>query len=206
MLKAVTPNTRVMFVANPNNPTGAVAPLPTALAYITGEAHPPGYDYQPTNVVFDERSEDTPFNRTLKAALRRAGPPRRREEDPARAGEQPVDRFGPGGLRPHRGRPAERAQRRDVDGRGLRGQPLSPFLPSGVDVDTGGLDGPPVRAVFIRAPWIAEHGEDVEILASVDGHPVAARQGNVLAISFHPEIAGESRLHEMFLREAAVRA
>jgi 5'-phosphate synthase pdxT subunit len=63
-----------------------------------------------------------------------------------------------------------------------------------------------VRAVFIRAPWIAEHGEDVEILASVDGHPVAARQGNLLAISFHPEIAGETRLHGLFLREAAVRA
>ena len=68
------------------------------------------------------------------------------------------------------------------------------------------LEGDAVRAVFIRAPWIAEHGEDVEILASVDGHPVAARQGNLLAISFHPEIAGETRLHELFLREAAVRA
>jgi 5'-phosphate synthase pdxT subunit len=63
-----------------------------------------------------------------------------------------------------------------------------------------------VRAVFIRAPRIAEHGDGVEILASVDGHPVAARQDNLLAISFHPEIAGESRLHDMFLREAAVRA
>ena len=63
-----------------------------------------------------------------------------------------------------------------------------------------------MRAVFIRAPWIAEHGEDVEILATVDGHPVAARQGNLLAISFHPEIAGEDRLHGLFLREAAVRA
>jgi 5'-phosphate synthase pdxT subunit len=74
------------------------------------------------------------------------------------------------------------------------------------DLRIPGIDGPPVRAVFIRAPWIAEHGEDVEILASVDGHPVAARQGNLLAISFHPEIAGETRLHELLLREAAVRA
>jgi 5'-phosphate synthase pdxT subunit len=74
------------------------------------------------------------------------------------------------------------------------------------DLRIPGVDGPPVRAVFIRAPWIAEHGEDVEILASVDGHPVAARQGHVLAISFHPEIAGETRLHELFLREAQVRA
>ena len=74
------------------------------------------------------------------------------------------------------------------------------------DLRIPGIDGPPVRAVFIRAPWITEHGEDVEILASVDGHPVAARQGNLLAISFHPEIAGENRLHELFLREASVRA
>jgi 5'-phosphate synthase pdxT subunit len=74
------------------------------------------------------------------------------------------------------------------------------------DLRIPGIDGPPVRAVFIRAPWIAEHGDGVEILASVDGHPVAARQGNLLAISFHPEIAGESRLHALFLREASVRA
>jgi 5'-phosphate synthase pdxT subunit len=74
------------------------------------------------------------------------------------------------------------------------------------DLRIPGISGPPVRAVFIRAPWIAEHGDDVEILASVDGHPVAARQGNLLAISFHPEIAGESRLHELFLREAVVSA
>ncbi len=74
------------------------------------------------------------------------------------------------------------------------------------DLRIPGISGPPVRAVFIRAPWIAEHGDDVEILASVDGHPVAARQGQLLAISFHPEIAGETRLHDLFLREAAVRA
>jgi pyridoxal 5'-phosphate synthase pdxT subunit len=74
------------------------------------------------------------------------------------------------------------------------------------DLRIPGVAGPPVRAVFIRAPWIAEHGEGVEILASVDGHPVAAREGNLLAISFHPELAGETRLHELFLREAAVRA
>ena len=74
------------------------------------------------------------------------------------------------------------------------------------DLRIPGISGPPVRAVFIRAPWIAEHGDGVEILASVDGHPVAARQGNLLAISFHPEIAGETRLHELFLREAGVFA
>ena len=62
-----------------------------------------------------------------------------------------------------------------------------------------GVEGEPVRAVFIRAPWVEEHGDAVEVLAAVDGHPVAVRHGNLLAISFHPEIAGESRLHELFL-------
>ncbi len=68
------------------------------------------------------------------------------------------------------------------------------------DLDIPGIEGDPVRAVFIRAPWIEEHGDDVEILAAVDGHPVAARQGKLLVISFHPEIAGETRIHELFLR------
>ena len=74
------------------------------------------------------------------------------------------------------------------------------------DLRIPGIDGPPVRAVFIRAPWIAEAGEAVEILASVDGHPVAARQDNMLVISFHPEIAGERRVHELFLRAVRDRA
>jgi 5'-phosphate synthase pdxT subunit len=68
------------------------------------------------------------------------------------------------------------------------------------DLEIPGIEGGPVRAVFIRAPWLAEHGDGVEILASVDGHPVAARQDNMLVISFHPEIAGENRVHELFLR------
>jgi 5'-phosphate synthase pdxT subunit len=74
------------------------------------------------------------------------------------------------------------------------------------DLDIPGIDGGPVRAVFIRAPWIAEHGDAVEILAAVDGHPVAARQGEMLVISFHPEIAGETRVHELFLRGVRERA
>jgi 5'-phosphate synthase pdxT subunit len=69
------------------------------------------------------------------------------------------------------------------------------------DLRIPGVSGPPVRAVFIRAPWVAEHGEDVEILASIDGHPVVARQGRVLVIAFHPEIAGERRVHELFLEQ-----
>lgn len=71
------------------------------------------------------------------------------------------------------------------------------------DLDLG-FDGGPVRAVFIRAPWIAEHGPSVEVLASVDGHPVAARQGTTTVVSFHPELSGDTRVHEHFL--AAVRA
>ena len=67
------------------------------------------------------------------------------------------------------------------------------------DVDVEGIAGAPVRAVFIRAPWIAEHGDQVDVLATVDGHPVAIRQGNVIAVSFHPEISGETRLHELLL-------
>src|SRR5829696_5842667 len=74
------------------------------------------------------------------------------------------------------------------------------------DLRIPGVEGAPVRAVFIRAPWIADAGEGVEILASVDGHPVAARQDNMLVIAFHPEIAGERRLHELFLRSVRERA
>jgi 5'-phosphate synthase pdxT subunit len=67
------------------------------------------------------------------------------------------------------------------------------------DLDFEGVSGGPVHAVFIRAPWVADHGADVEVLASVDGHPVAVRQGNVLAVAFHPELSGETRLHELLL-------
>jgi pyridoxal 5'-phosphate synthase pdxT subunit len=74
------------------------------------------------------------------------------------------------------------------------------------DLRIPGVAGPPVRAVFIRAPWVADAGEEVEILASVDGHPVAARQDNMLVIAFHPELAGERRLHELFLSQVRARA
>jgi 5'-phosphate synthase pdxT subunit len=69
------------------------------------------------------------------------------------------------------------------------------------DVEIAGIEGPPVRAVFIRAPWITEAGNAVEVLAEVDGHPVAARQGRLLTFSFHPELTGERRIHELFLRD-----
>lgn len=69
------------------------------------------------------------------------------------------------------------------------------------DVQMCGIDGPPLHGVFIRAPWIAEHGPDVEILAEVDGHAVAAREGNRLAVAFHAELTPDERLHRLFLEE-----
>jgi len=72
------------------------------------------------------------------------------------------------------------------------------------DLEFPGIDGGPVRAVFIRAPWISEHGPEVEVLAEVDGHPVAAREGTLFVISFHPELGDDRRLHAAFL--AQVRA
>ena len=60
-------------------------------------------------------------------------------------------------------------------------------------------------AIFIRAPWIAEHGPDVEILGEVDGHPVAARQGRMLAVAFHAELGDDDRLHRLFLERVRER-
>lgn len=74
------------------------------------------------------------------------------------------------------------------------------------DLEIPGIDGGPLRAVFIRAPWIAEHGEDVEILAAVEGHAVAARAGALLAVAFHPELSGDTRMHEAFLDLVRERA
>lgn len=76
------------------------------------------------------------------------------------------------------------------------GRQLSSFE---ADVELSGVSGGPVHAIFIRAPWVCEHGPGVEVLGRLDGHPVAVRQGNVLAVAFHPELAGETRLHELLL-------
>jgi len=67
------------------------------------------------------------------------------------------------------------------------------------DLEVAGIAGGPIHAVFIRAPWVTEVGADVEVLGRVDDHPVAIRRGNVLAVSFHPELAGETRLHALLL-------
>jgi 5'-phosphate synthase pdxT subunit len=69
------------------------------------------------------------------------------------------------------------------------------------DVQMAGIDGEPIRGIFIRAPWIAERGSEVEILGEVDGHPVAARQGRMLAVAFHSELSDDDRLHRLFLEE-----
>jgi 5'-phosphate synthase pdxT subunit len=71
------------------------------------------------------------------------------------------------------------------------------------DVDVRGLAGGPVRGIFIRAPWIAEHGSEVEILAELDGHPIAARQGRMLAVAFHAELTDDERIHRLFLDTVA---
>ena len=72
------------------------------------------------------------------------------------------------------------------------------------DLDLDGLG--PLRAVFIRAPWVEEHGDEVEVLAEVEGHPVAVRQGNILAVAFHPELTGQRSLHRWLLDRAAVHS
>jgi len=77
------------------------------------------------------------------------------------------------------------------------------------DLDVAG-ETQPVRGIFIRAPWIENAGEDVEVLAEHAGRPVLARQGRVLVAAFHPELTDDTRLHERFLQlveeESHVRA
>jgi 5'-phosphate synthase pdxT subunit len=67
------------------------------------------------------------------------------------------------------------------------------------DIPVAGIEGGDFRAVFIRAPWVEEVGDGVEVLAEVRGHPVAVRQGNVAAVSFHPELTADDRLHAWFV-------
>jgi len=65
-----------------------------------------------------------------------------------------------------------------------------------------GIEDGPVHGVFIRAPWIAQHGPEVEILAEIDGHPVAARQGPIIAVAFHTELGSDDRVHRLLIDEA----
>jgi pyridoxal 5'-phosphate synthase pdxT subunit len=73
------------------------------------------------------------------------------------------------------------------------------------DLVISGIGPEPLRAVFIRAPWVESHGRAVEVLAELDGHPVAVRQGNVLACSFHPELTDDPRLHALLMAMASSR-
>lgn len=67
------------------------------------------------------------------------------------------------------------------------------------DLDMPVIGDRPFPAVFIRAPWIEAYGEGVEILASVSGHPVAARQANILVTAFHPELTDDARVHRLYV-------
>jgi pyridoxal 5'-phosphate synthase pdxT subunit len=73
------------------------------------------------------------------------------------------------------------------------------------DLELDGLGEGPLRAVFIRAPWVEDRGRAVEVLAEIEGHPVAVRQGNVLAVAFHPELTDDPRMHAWLLDQAARR-
>jgi len=70
------------------------------------------------------------------------------------------------------------------------------------DLEIAGLEGPKFRAVFIRAPYIERAGGGVEVLAEVNGKAVLARQGNLLAVAFHPELTDDLRLHRLFAEMA----
>ena len=73
------------------------------------------------------------------------------------------------------------------------------------------FDNSPLRAVFIRAPWVEEVGKEVEVLAEIQGsdgarHPVAVRQGSLFATSFHPELTGDLRVHRYFFDQVCAGA
>ena len=70
------------------------------------------------------------------------------------------------------------------------------------DLDFKGITNPPVRTVFIRAPWVESVGPEVEVLATFD-HAVAVRQGALLTTSFHPELTGDNRIHRFFIESVA---
>jgi 5'-phosphate synthase pdxT subunit len=69
-----------------------------------------------------------------------------------------------------------------------------------VDLEVKGIEGGPVRAVFIRAPVMSAVEDGVEVLATHEGRIVAARQGSMLALAFHPELTDDSRLHDYFVK------
>lgn len=74
------------------------------------------------------------------------------------------------------------------------------------DLPVEGIDGGPLPATFIRAPFVERTGPGVEVLATVDGHAVLCRQGSVLVAAFHPELGDDPRLHQLFLATARTDA
>jgi len=74
------------------------------------------------------------------------------------------------------------------------------------DLAVEGIGDEPLRAVFIRAPWIERQGPEVEVLAAYDGHPVAVREGTVLASAFHPELTDDPRFHAIFMAMTTTKA
>ena len=86
-----------------------------------------------------------------------------------------------------------------IDARARRnafGRQLASFE---ADLTIDGIGSEPLRAVFIRAPWIETWSDEVDVLAQLDGHPVVIRQDNVLVCSFHPELTEDQRLHALFM-------
>jgi glutamine amidotransferase PdxT len=84
-------------------------------------------------------------------------------------------------------------------GKGIASAGLEPALRFETDLEVEGIGDEPLRAVFIRAPWVESHGAGVEVLASYEGHPVAIREGSVLACAFHPELTDDPRFHAIFM-------
>ena len=86
-----------------------------------------------------------------------------------------------------------------IDARARRnafGRQLASFE---ADLSFEGIGAEPLRAVFIRAPWIETWSDEVDVLARVDDHPVVIRQGSVLACAFHPELTDDQRVHALFM-------
>jgi 5'-phosphate synthase pdxT subunit len=83
-------------------------------------------------------------------------------------------------------------------GRNAYGRQVDSFE---AEVEPRGVEGGPIQGVFIRSPEIERVGETIDVLAELDGRPVAVEQGSLLAATFHPELAGEPRLHRRFLEK-----
>jgi 5'-phosphate synthase pdxT subunit len=93
---------------------------------------------------------------------------------------------------------ADLSVRRNAFGRQVHSFELE--LAGAAEAPGAAIEGPPLEAVFIRAPWIESAGQGVEILAQHAGHGVLAREGRILVAAFHPELTDDTRVHELFLQ------